>query len=229
VAGVIAQAMEAARPPAEARAVPRGGRGRRRRSEWGRRTRPGWCRRWATARQRDQVHGGGRTDPCRGPRRGRLRGDLGARQRSRDRARSAAARLRPVHPGRSLPGARARAGSASVSRGAAPGGAARGARGGRQRGRGAGQRVHDPPAASRLAGRARRGGAPGRSRAGPATRSRVCGILVVDDQADSTDSLAMLLRLRGHEVWTAADGRARSESSRVCAPTWCSSISGCPG
>jgi len=37
--------------------------------------------------------------------------------------------------------------------------------------------------------------------AGPARR-----ILVVDDQADSTDSLALFLRLRGHEVRTAHDG-----------------------
>jgi CheY-like chemotaxis protein len=46
---------------------------------------------------------------------------------------------------------------------------------------------------------------------GPARR-----ILVVDDQPDSTDSLAMLLRLRGHEVWTAADGpSALGEFARV--------------
>ena len=31
-------------------------------------------------------------------------------------------------------------------------------------------------------------------------------VLVVDDQPDSTDSLALLLRLHGHEVYTAADG-----------------------
>jgi PAS domain S-box-containing protein len=36
---------------------------------------------------------------------------------------------------------------------------------------------------------------------GPARR-----VLVVDDQPDSTDSLALLLRLHGHEVYTAADG-----------------------
>ena len=46
---------------------------------------------------------------------------------------------------------------------------------------------------------------------GPARR-----ILVVDDQPDSTDSLAMLLRLRGHEVWTATDGpSALGEFARV--------------
>ena len=36
---------------------------------------------------------------------------------------------------------------------------------------------------------------------GPARR-----VLVVDDQPDSTDSLALFLRLRGHEVHTASDG-----------------------
>jgi PAS domain S-box-containing protein len=53
-------------------------------------------------------------------------------------------------------------------------------------------------------------GAPA-SPAGPPRR-----VLVVDDQPDSTDSLAMLLRLRGHEVWTAADGpSALGEFARV--------------
>jgi len=39
--------------------------------------------------------------------------------------------------------------------------------------------------------------------AGPARR-----ILVVDDQQDSTDSLALFLRLRGHDVRTAHDGQS---------------------
>ena len=43
---------------------------------------------------------------------------------------------------------------------------------------------------------------------GPVTARR---ILVVDDQPDSTDSLAMFLRLRGHEVHTAHDGPAALE------------------
>jgi PAS domain S-box-containing protein len=42
--------------------------------------------------------------------------------------------------------------------------------------------------------------------AGPARR-----ILVVDDQQDSTDSLALFLRLRGHEVRTAHDGPSALE------------------
>jgi len=41
---------------------------------------------------------------------------------------------------------------------------------------------------------------------GPARR-----ILVVDDHQDSTDSLALLLRLRGHEVRTAHDGPSALE------------------
>ena len=42
--------------------------------------------------------------------------------------------------------------------------------------------------------------------AGPARR-----VLVVDDQPDSTDSLALILRLRGHEVRTASDGPSALE------------------
>jgi len=41
---------------------------------------------------------------------------------------------------------------------------------------------------------------------GPARR-----VLVVDDQPDSTESLALLLRLRGHEVRTASDGSSALE------------------
>jgi CheY-like chemotaxis protein len=40
-----------------------------------------------------------------------------------------------------------------------------------------------------------------------ATASR-CRVLVVDDNGDSVDSLAMLLRMMGHEVETASDGEA---------------------
>ena len=50
-----------------------------------------------------------------------------------------------------------------------------------------------------------RPGAPDRP-AGPARR-----VLVVDDQPDSTDSLALFLRLRGHEVRTASDGPSALE------------------
>ncbi|HEX7787997.1 MAG TPA: CHASE3 domain-containing protein [Methylomirabilota bacterium] len=46
--------------------------------------------------------------------------------------------------------------------------------------------------------------------ADPAVAAR--HILVVDDQSDSTDSLAMFLRLRGHEVRTAHDGPSALEA-----------------
>jgi CheY-like chemotaxis protein len=55
-------------------------------------------------------------------------------------------------------------------------------------------------------------GAPDGS-SGPARR-----VLVVDDQPDSTDSLALFLRLRGHEVHTAADGPGALEEFARCQP-----------
>ena len=48
---------------------------------------------------------------------------------------------------------------------------------------------------------------------GPARR-----VLVVDDQPDSTDSLALFLRLRGHEVHTASDGPGALEAFARCRP-----------
>jgi PAS domain S-box-containing protein len=43
-------------------------------------------------------------------------------------------------------------------------------------------------------------------------------VLVVDDQADSTDSLALFLRLRGHQVHTASDGPGALEEFSRCQP-----------
>jgi PAS domain S-box-containing protein len=43
-------------------------------------------------------------------------------------------------------------------------------------------------------------------------------VLVVDDQADSTDSLALFLRLRGHQVHTASDGPGALEEFARCQP-----------
>jgi CheY-like chemotaxis protein/anti-sigma regulatory factor (Ser/Thr protein kinase) len=48
-------------------------------------------------------------------------------------------------------------------------------------------------------------------------RSR-CRILVVDDNEDSVDSLAMLLRLMGHEVQTANDGEAALQAAESFRP-----------
>src|SRR6185437_12572999 len=50
----------------------------------------------------------------------------------------------------------------------------------------------------------------------PAIRSR--RILVVDDNADSTETMEMLLRLSGHEVATAHDGESALEASRQFQP-----------
>ena len=54
---------------------------------------------------------------------------------------------------------------------------------------------------------------PARSRKVPARR-----ILVVDDNVDAAKSLALLLRLTGHEVRTAHDGAAALEAARAQAP-----------
>jgi len=43
-------------------------------------------------------------------------------------------------------------------------------------------------------------------------------ILVVDDNADSLDSLAALLRCEGHEVYTAADGLEALARAALCRP-----------
>jgi CheY-like chemotaxis protein len=43
-------------------------------------------------------------------------------------------------------------------------------------------------------------------------------ILVVDDHADTVESMAMLLRLLGHEVRVALDGRQAIEIARVFRP-----------
>ncbi|HWP73701.1 MAG TPA: ATP-binding protein, partial [Methylomirabilota bacterium] len=51
---------------------------------------------------------------------------------------------------------------------------------------------------------------------GPAAPAR--RVLVVDDQADSTDSLALFLRLRGHQVHTASDGPGALEEFARCQP-----------
>jgi len=51
---------------------------------------------------------------------------------------------------------------------------------------------------------------------GPAAAAR--RVLVVDDQADSTDSLALFLRLRGHQVHTASDGPGALEEFARCQP-----------
>ena len=47
-------------------------------------------------------------------------------------------------------------------------------------------------------------------------------ILVVDDNLDSAESLAMLLRLLGHQVRTACDGPTALDAARASPPMSCS-------
>jgi two-component system CheB/CheR fusion protein len=48
--------------------------------------------------------------------------------------------------------------------------------------------------------------------------SRARRILIVDDNKDSAESLAMLLGMVGNEVWTAHDGKRALEVARECEP-----------
>src|SRR5439155_24286758 len=43
-------------------------------------------------------------------------------------------------------------------------------------------------------------------------------VLVVDDNKDSAESIALLLQMRGHEVRTALDGRSALEMARLYRP-----------
>lgn len=52
----------------------------------------------------------------------------------------------------------------------------------------------------------------------PGTPCSTCRILVVDDNADAADSLAVLLRLEGHEVRTAGTGQLALSLAREFRP-----------
>jgi DNA-binding response OmpR family regulator len=43
-------------------------------------------------------------------------------------------------------------------------------------------------------------------------------LIVVDDNRDAADSLAMLLRLHHHDVWVCYEGRAALQAARACPP-----------
>ena len=61
-------------------------------------------------------------------------------------------------------------------------------------------------------------GEPARPGDGPPKAPPACRILIVDDNRDSADSLAMLLRLMGHEVSTAYDGEQAVEVASAFRP-----------
>ena len=52
----------------------------------------------------------------------------------------------------------------------------------------------------------------------PPKSAKRCRVLVVDDNVDSVDSLAMLLRMMGHEVETASDGASGLEKAAAFRP-----------
>ncbi|HXG08276.1 MAG TPA: MASE1 domain-containing protein [Gemmataceae bacterium] len=60
--------------------------------------------------------------------------------------------------------------------------------------------------------------APVEGRIAPSSVGRRRRVLVVDDNVDAAESLAMLLRLEGHEVMVAHDGPAALAAAQVCRP-----------
>ena len=85
----------------------------------------------------------------------------------------------------------------------------------RSAGAGPGKRVRRPPAGRH--GHARSEARPDRARTTSKARDR-CRILIVDDNHDSADSLAMLLQIMGHEVGTAYDGEEAVEAAGALQP-----------
>lgn len=63
----------------------------------------------------------------------------------------------------------------------------------------------------------------------PAGGSRPMRILVVDDNADAAELLALLLRAEGHEVMTAGDGPTAPQMARDFLPTVALLDLGLPG
>ena len=137
-------------------------------------------------------------------------------------ARHAAASLRHLHAGRSPPATVPGRTWHRPDACEATGRDARRQRRGPQRGSGQGQRVRRASADFRGATGCSTGiRRPGRL---PAPRRR---ILVVDDNRDAADSLAMLLKLDGDQTRTASMAWA-SPSPRPFVPMWCCWISACP-
>ena len=224
LADVVGRALETARPLA-ARA-PAAARGRAARSPAHRRRRPGPARPGGRqpARQRGQVHRRRRADRARGrlDRGGRRRARSGGRPRHRHRRRHrrghAAEGVRSLRPGRPFarsPGGRPRHRARAGARDRAP---ARRHRRGVERRTRAGRAVRRAAAACRSA-RVGSGAARARPRpprAPPPVRPR--RVLLADDNLDSAESLAALLRILGHDVIAAYDGRGAIAAARLHRP-----------
>jgi signal transduction histidine kinase len=106
---------------------------------------------------------------------------------------------------------------------AQPGRTARRLRQRAQRGPGAGEHVHRAPAVPRSRRRRTASGRPCPTRRPEPPEL----VLVVDDNVDAADSLAVLLRMRGHEVRVAHDGPPRSALAEELPPPSCSWTSAC--
>jgi CheY-like chemotaxis protein len=52
-------------------------------------------------------------------------------------------------------------------------------------------------------------------------------ILIVDDNQDAAESLAILLKLHGHQIHIAHDGLEAVETAAQAGPTWYCSTSAC--
>ena len=135
--------------------------------------------------------------------------------RHRHRRRPAAPHLRDVLAGGPVAGAVAGRAGHRADAGEAAGRDARRPVEARSEGPGKGQRVRRPPAGRRRRRPGRRPAAETDEPAGPKSSLR---ILVVDDNRDAADSLAMLLRIMGNDIRTAHDGQEAVEAAEEFRP-----------
>ncbi|MCK7501647.1 MAG: hypothetical protein MZW92_75275 [Comamonadaceae bacterium] len=180
-------------------------------------------------RQRGQVHRRGRRDPRRCPMRRPRSGHPGVGQRRRHRARHAALRLRPLRAGRQDTGSlQGRAGPGSDARAPAGETAWRQRPGAQRRpGQGRGAFVVRLPLLDDIPTPS-----PAPQEPLPATDpSAVKGrrVMVVDDNTDAAESLAVVLELHGHQVKVVHDAReVVAVADRFPAPMRRSWTSACP-
>jgi CheY-like chemotaxis protein len=165
--------------------------------------------------QRGEVHGAGWID--RGFRRDGAwrRGHSRARQRHWHRARQAAARVGSLRAGGRVAGTHAQGPGHRPRAGAGPGEAPRRYCRGAQRWTGAGQHVHGAPAArgARRHDRQRKPEPKPQAASAPGKR-----ILIVDDNVDAAETLAMMLELLGQETHQEHDGKAALKAAAEYRP-----------